>query len=351
MSTPTISILIPTFSRARLLRQTLDSVAAQTLIPEGLQVVVSDDGSTDETWEVLEEYRSRTPYLEIYRHEKNIGPVRNWKFVLEKARGELVYLLCDDDAIAVDFLESMLGLFRDDPELDMAFGDIELRGVDSERLDTMPLATPEGLSDGPTRCREQLRSHHMVMSTVYRRSTLLAAGGWDGDETGTHLDCTAFCRAALRSRRTYRLPRPMLYFRVSPVSWGRQLKLRDQSQPARWYRRKLDLLVDDAQKLAPDLVPFLKSMYAWHVSVVLVSLEIEHGNGRIDDVALRGAMRELLDTFPEGKNLRMAWKLWLVSYFGIRWLTVFRIILRRSNPYKSSYAIFNRPTTRDANDL
>ena len=59
-------LISPCRDEAEYMRRTLDSVLAQT-VPPALWVVV-DDGSTDETPEILEDYRSRMPYLRVVRH-------------------------------------------------------------------------------------------------------------------------------------------------------------------------------------------------------------------------------------------------------------------------------------------
>jgi glycosyltransferase involved in cell wall biosynthesis len=340
MGTASLSIVIPTYNRSDMLRQTLESIGGQTFLPDNLEVVVSDDCSQDDTKAVLDEYQCRWPFLKVFHQTQNLRHAKNWEFLLSQATGELVYLLCDDDAIAPDFLESYLTLFRNDPNLDMVFGDIELRGPQFDFQAPLPLPTPEGPSDGPLRCREQLRSHHMVMSTVYRKSTLLAAGGWDAT-VGSHLDCTAFCRTALRARRTYHLARPMFYFRLSPGSWSHKLSTENQRQLAQWYRRKLDLLVDDARVLAPELLPFLDEMYLWHAKTVLGYLEIELGSHRLRGGQLRAAMRGLLNVFPEARYDRLTWKVWLVSAAGTGWLTMLRKVLGKPDPYRSTLALFN----------
>jgi glycosyltransferase involved in cell wall biosynthesis len=340
MNRPRLSILIPTYNRAGMLVQTLDSLVTQTYLPEDVEVIVSDDGSTDETLEVVERYRERVPSLRVYAQTSNLGGSENWAFLLAKAEGELVFLLCHDDAIAPDFLETCLPLFGDDPKLDMVLGDIELRGPDFEPLSLMTLSTPEGYAEGTGRCLDQLRSHHMIMSTVYRRSTLLAASGWDG-QVGSHLDCTAYCRAALRARKTYRIPRPMLYFRVSEGSWSHTLSTQNQAQLARWYRRKLDLLVKDARALHPEIEPEIQAAYRTHARTVLAYLEIELAHHRLTGTRLREAVRELLDVFPESRGDSMVWKVRLASYLGTGWLSALRHATGRPDPYNTTLSLFN----------
>jgi len=323
-----------------MLRQTLDSIAAQTLLPDGLEVVISNDNSTDGTDALVAEYQGRLPSLRSFRQPSRLGGPGNWDFLLNQAKGEFVFLLCDDDAIAPKFLESYLTLLRDDPQLDMVFADIELRGPDFTPLSSVSLHSPEGVSDGRTRLRHQLKAQHQVMSTVYRRSLLIDAGRWDA-QVGSHLDCTAFCRAALRARNTYRIPETLFQFRISAGSWSHKLATEDQGQLARWYRRKLDLLTEDARTLAPDLRDYIESMYLWHTRATLTYLEVEFAKGRLTGQALRRSMRAVLQVFPEGRIDRMTLKMLLVSVFGHRWLSALRRLTGRPNPYDSTLALFN----------
>lgn len=340
MQFPSLSILIPAYNRADLIRETLESIARQDLLPDNLEVIVSDDGSKDETSAIVQGYQDRLPGLLLFRQEQNLGGPANWAFCLAQAKGDLVFLLSHDDAIPADFLRTYLELFRDHPTLDMVFGDIELRGPEFQPLQVLALPTPEGVADGSTRLRAQLESHHMVMSTMYRRTTLLAAGAWDA-QVGSHLDCNAFCRTALRARSTYRIARPMLHFRISPGTWSHRLSTENQRQLSLWYRRKLDLLHEDAKTLAPELLPFLYQMYARHARIALCYLETELGNRRRDGAEVRKAMDAVLEVFPEGRAERVAWKLRLASYLGTGWLRLARRMLGRPDPYQSDLALFN----------
>ena len=333
------SILIPSYRRPAMLRQTLASVAAQTALGGDVEVVISDDSPTAETRAEVEAFRDGRGYVRTFEHVENLGGPGNWSFLLDQARGEFVFLLSHDDAIPPDFLATYLALIRERPRLDLVFGDIELRSPDFRPLTVLSAASPEGPADGPSRCRDQLLSHHMVMATAYRRSTLVDAGGWDA-RVGSHLDCTAFCRSAVRARETYRVARPLLFFRISAGSWGHD-QAKDQRQLAVWYRRKLDLLRDDARSLAPDLLPLLDTMYGWHARTVLIYLETELGTRHLDGPSARAAMRSLLDVFPEGRHDRVAWKLWLASHLGTGWLRLARRLTGRPDPYQSSVALFN----------
>jgi len=95
---PKVSILVPTHNRAPLLRQALESALAQDY--ENLEVVVSDNASTDGTVSLRERYAS-DPRVQWRRNPADIGVSANWrKLLYEFASGEYAKILCDDDYIA-----------------------------------------------------------------------------------------------------------------------------------------------------------------------------------------------------------------------------------------------------------
>lgn len=94
---PRISICIPTFSRSGCLAELLDSIVAQASAE--VEVVVADDASTDDTPAVLERYRDRIPGLKTFRHPVNVGVDRNIAAVTERATGDYVWLMGDDDRL------------------------------------------------------------------------------------------------------------------------------------------------------------------------------------------------------------------------------------------------------------
>ena len=111
-----VSILIPVFNREHLLPASVESALSQTA-PD-LEVVISDNASTDRTWEVCQEFARRDQRVRIFRNHSNLGPVRNWMRCAHEARGEFGKFLFSDDLISPDFLERTLP-FLSDPEVGM----------------------------------------------------------------------------------------------------------------------------------------------------------------------------------------------------------------------------------------
>ncbi len=100
---PLVSITIHNFNYGRFLRQCLDSVFAQTY--ENIEVCFSDNGSTDNSWEIALEFYDRNPgKMFIVRNRKNFGADANVLNNLMNFSGKYFMLLCSDDVLAPDFV-------------------------------------------------------------------------------------------------------------------------------------------------------------------------------------------------------------------------------------------------------
>lgn len=105
------SILIPVRNREASIGQCIESALAQT--DANLEVVVSDNASTDGTWQVCCSYADRDTRVRIFRNHDNLGPVRNWQRCAKEACGEFARFLFSDDLLASDCLEKSVPLLAD----------------------------------------------------------------------------------------------------------------------------------------------------------------------------------------------------------------------------------------------
>jgi glycosyltransferase involved in cell wall biosynthesis len=106
-----ISIIIPIYNTEQYLRQTLDSVIAQTF--ENWEAILVDDDSTDRCSEICIEYTEKDPRFK-YIHKKNEGVLLARKIALENSRGEFIANLDSDDAYAPQFLEKMFAKIKEE---------------------------------------------------------------------------------------------------------------------------------------------------------------------------------------------------------------------------------------------
>lgn len=98
---PLVSVIIPTYNRAHLIERAIHSVLNQTY--QSIQLIIADDGSTDNTREVLASY----PQVEYY-YKENGGQASARNFGLQYTRGQYIASLDSDDMWMPTFLEEMI---------------------------------------------------------------------------------------------------------------------------------------------------------------------------------------------------------------------------------------------------
>lgn len=127
---PFLSVCIPTFNRAGFLRECLASLCQDGVDKTMFEVVVSDNGSSDSTVAVLEEFSNILPLRYVVQSE-NIGMDRNFDAVVALAQGEYCWLLGSDDAVESYGLQKLMGALRAERTDILHFGyvqcDIELK--------------------------------------------------------------------------------------------------------------------------------------------------------------------------------------------------------------------------------
>lgn len=108
MSDLKFSILIPTYNRASLLKQTIESILRQSF--EDYEVVICDDCSIDSTEEVVKNFKDRR--IKYYRNKVNLGYGKNLQACYEKATGDILYLMGHDDILLKDALLKTYNAFK-----------------------------------------------------------------------------------------------------------------------------------------------------------------------------------------------------------------------------------------------
>jgi glycosyltransferase involved in cell wall biosynthesis len=108
-----------------LFREALASVVAQDYA--NLEIVISDNASTDETPEIIREFQARDRRIVVHRQETLLPVMDNFLYVLHAARGEFFMWAAHDDLHSPDFVSGLLPAF-DDPAVALAFPDLVVRG-------------------------------------------------------------------------------------------------------------------------------------------------------------------------------------------------------------------------------
>ena len=114
-----LSIVIPTYNGSATIGETLDSIVPQ--IEEGVEVVISDNASTDNTPEIVKQYETRSDNIRYYRNSGNIGGDRNFDMGVRRSRGDYVWFICDDDKILAGGIRKVLDVILNHQNLALMF--------------------------------------------------------------------------------------------------------------------------------------------------------------------------------------------------------------------------------------
>jgi len=135
--TTSICALVPTYNRASMLRECIDSILAQTRPVQ--EIIVINDGSTDNTKEVVASFGNRVTLID----KENGGKSTALNMGLQQCKSDYVWV-CDDDDIAVnDGIEALATALDQNPDVDIAFGSYKIfYDNDKNRVYSDPVYRP-----------------------------------------------------------------------------------------------------------------------------------------------------------------------------------------------------------------
>jgi len=167
---PRVSVIIPTRNRARMLREALDALAAQTLPPDAFEVIVVDNCSTDGTPQMMAALAPELPFRVLYHvMPSNRGPARSRNTAARLARAPILAFTDDDCRPDREWLARTVAAF-DDPAVALASGKVLFK---PEQWGKAGFFARDG--------REVFEEHstYTWSNSAYRRDVFDALGGSD----------------------------------------------------------------------------------------------------------------------------------------------------------------------------
>jgi hypothetical protein len=205
---PTVSVVIPCYNHARFLADAIASALCQTRPPE--EVIVIDDGSTDDTPSVVRRFEHRISYLR--QDNRGLAAARNAG--IRRARGELIALLDSDDLWLPTFLQVMMPVIADHPGAALYYSAWQPMDVDGQEVATW----------GPSRHAPPaevyatlLRADFLVPSAVILRRTAVLDAGLFDESLRSQEDWDLWLRLA-RRWPVVGTAAPLVRYRITPGS-------------------------------------------------------------------------------------------------------------------------------------
>ncbi len=213
MPSPLVSIIIPTFNRANLLPQAVQSTLAQT--HPAVEVVVVNDGSADHTFDVLDSFGAKI--VVVTQANRGLGSARSAGLL--RARGEMIAFLDDDDALTPDSISRRLAPFAVQPELDIVYSDLFLTDETGSVQGRFFVAERRQPPSGDLYEALLPRNFIPIHAMLWRRSVLERAGNFP-ERSGAE-DWEYLIRVAEFARFCY-VDEPLGYYRLHAGNMTRQ---------------------------------------------------------------------------------------------------------------------------------
>lgn len=234
----TVSVILPTRNRAKMVSAAIDSALAQRI--DGMQVIVIDDASSDDTRGVLAQYGDTIDVLRIH-HSRGVAHARNRG--IELATGQWLAFLDSDDLWLPGKLAAQLAVVADKPAIALCVTDFAVEQQDTGG-DWQKVAI-YGQRPGTRNFSGLFRGNFIgTLTTILRRETCLTLGGFDeslarGSDYDLWLRVTAV-------EQMHRIPQVYARYRRHADSLSGLDPLRDQRTWAdvtsRWIARDPSLL-------------------------------------------------------------------------------------------------------------
>jgi glycosyltransferase involved in cell wall biosynthesis len=213
---PLVSVVIATYNMGRYLPAALESALAQDY--PAIEVRIVDDGSTDDTPQVLERWRGDTR-VHVHR-QANAGQTRAKNQGIAESRGAFIAFLDADDVWLPGKLRRQMALFAAHPEVGVVYSDYECIDADGKPLPKGPTPMRRGRITGPL----LIDNFVSFSSSVVRRSCLDAYGAFD-ESLDMGIDYELWLRLSAHYAFDF-VPQATLRYRIWPGSMSKNFKKR-----------------------------------------------------------------------------------------------------------------------------
>lgn len=130
---PLVSIVVPSYNYAKYISKTIESIISQTY--ENWELIIVDDGSKDNSVDIINTYVEQNSKIKLYRHDSNAnkGLVKTLQLGINNTLGKYIVFLESDDYIINDYIEKKLQIFNKYSSVGIVCNDVELFGYDKSQ--------------------------------------------------------------------------------------------------------------------------------------------------------------------------------------------------------------------------
>jgi glycosyltransferase involved in cell wall biosynthesis len=332
---PALSVVLPNYNHGKLISRAVAALLAQERVPD--EIVIVDDGSTDDSLRVIEALAAGTKAIRVIASQTNEGATAALARGLDACRGKYVYFAAADDWVLPGFFASVLPVLERHPQAGLACGESHLvSGRTGEPIGVRPAVRPSNRTDyfSPAATAALLRRADnwiLTGSAIFVRDRAVAAGGFAAD-LGSFADGYLARKVALTHGFCF-VPRPMATWQVFDDSLSRETA----SDPAEAQRVLANALARFAQD--PAFPPWYGALFRRRLQFGIARLAIAtrpmnqsflaqaSGGGLADRMLLSAAAR-----LPRALLLGWLWlRFWPMNPVLVLRSTIWRYFTRGSS--------------------
>lgn len=124
MNNPLLTIVIPAYNAEKYISETIESILKQE-VDFNFEIFISDDCSTDNTYNICKEYSEKYNFINVIKQNKNIGMTKNQYFVITYPKTKYVaYIDSDDIYYDQNYLSQQVEILEKNPDVELAFSNI-----------------------------------------------------------------------------------------------------------------------------------------------------------------------------------------------------------------------------------
>ncbi|MEH1784547.1 MAG: glycosyltransferase [Nostoc sp.] len=258
LPTATIAVIISAYNQESFIIEAIESVLRQIRLPD--EILISDDASDDNTYQIADSYRIQYPTLiKINRNVENLGIVKNFNKAVSLTNSEYISILNADDRYRSDFIEKTSLVLDQYPDVGIAYSDFALFGsrakttYNSLSLDRRGLikANKFFIVNFPNfneKTKEELltKGNFIHGASLFRRQAFEEVGGYVYQETIPE-DYYLFSQMVRQGWNARRIPLPLLEYRqYSKSQTNTRLATFAQLQ---FYKHTAEALYSEVQRL------------------------------------------------------------------------------------------------------
>jgi glycosyltransferase involved in cell wall biosynthesis len=118
---PRLSVVMPNYNDAAYIREAIDAILSQSYAD--FELIIVDDGSTDDSFRIITEYAQRDPRVRVFKNEQNSGCIPTVNKAISFARGEFLYQASSNDKVLPGFFEKTVALMDQFPNAALCLTD------------------------------------------------------------------------------------------------------------------------------------------------------------------------------------------------------------------------------------